>query len=193
MKRESPHLARVKGRRLPDRNACWLAAFAATAVLALVLAIIVKPWLLKVLFVLVMIGAVLYCWLMIQDRRNMPKPAPEPLPRQPKEDPGTGASPETEEPEPDGEPGSVDGQEVSGELAVEASSGLSLESALEGPQADEQSEPPVLVSDKGDKYHRNRKCQGLRFANSLEEMPEAEAEALGRKPCGICWPKGKED
>lgn len=184
MKRENPLLARLKGIRLQDRNALWLAAFTALAVLCLILAIAVGPFLLRLLFVLIMIGAVLYCWLLIQDRRNMPRRAHEPVPEPSSEEPATGMPQEAEVPEPAGEPG--------GEADPEISAESPQEPATEDPQPGKQAASPVLVSDKGDKYHRNRKCMGLRFADSLTEMTEAEAEALGRKPCGICWPKAKE-
>lgn len=180
MKRENPLSARLKDMRPQDRNALWLAAFAALAVLCLVLIIAVGLLLLRLLFVLLMIGAVLYCWILLQDRRNMPRQAREPVPGPSFEEPPKDA----DIPKPDGEP--------DGEADPEDSEEPPQEPVPNDPEPEKQAEAPVLVSDRGDKYHRNRQCLGLRFADSVAEMPEAEAEALGRKRCGICWPRAKE-
>lgn len=174
MKRDNPLLTRVRSIRLLGKNTLWLAAFAALAVLGLVLVFTLKPWVLKLLFLLTAIGAVLYCWLLIEDRRSTPRPAKQTTPPEPQSEP---AAAETEDETED----EASGQEAADEVLVE------------GSEPGEQEKPLVLVSEKGDKYHRDRKCMGLRFADSVEEMPEEEAAALDRKPCGICWPKPKEE
>ena len=177
MKRDNPLLTRVRGIRLLGRNTLWLAAFALLAVLGLVLVFTLKPWVLKLLFLLIAIGAVLYCWLLLEDRRSTPRPAKASSP-----------------PEPQNEPAAVEAEdEAEDETEDEASGQEAADEVLEeGSESGEQGKPLVLVSEKGDKYHRDRKCMGLRFADSVEEMPEEEAAALDRKPCGICWPKAKE-
>ena len=175
MKRDNPLLTRVRSIRLLGKNTLWLAAFAALAVLGLVLVFTLKPWVLKLLFLLIAIGAVLYFWLLIEDRRSTPRPAKQAPPPEPQSEP---AAVEADDDESEDE---TSGQEAADEVSED------------GPEPGEQEKPLVLVSEKGDKYHRDRKCMGLRFADSLEEMPEEEAAALDRKPCGICWPKPKEE
>ena len=173
MKRDNPLLTRVRSIRLLGRNTLWLAAFALLAVLGLVLVFTLKPWVLKLLFLLIAIGAVLYCWLLLEDRRSTPRPAKASSPPEPQNEPAAVESEDESEDE-------ASGQEAADEVLKE------------GSEPGEQGKPLVLVSEKGDKYHSDRKCMGLRFADSVEEMPEEEAAALDRKPCGICWPKAKE-
>lgn len=170
MKRNNPLLTRMKNIHLPDKNALWTVAFTALAVMSLILFFAVKPLILKLLFLLTAIGAAFYIWLLIESRRITPKPAknvstPGPLPET--------LATETEDEAPERtEAGENDG---------------------ESPQPLEQDEHLVFVSEKGDKYHLDRKCAGLRFADNVETMPVEKAISLNRKPCSKCRPKAKEE
>ncbi len=145
-----------------DKNALWTVGFALLAVACLVLIIVVPNTLLRVLFLIIAIGAGVYCWLMILDRRGRPKAVK----------PAEPAMETAEEPAP---------------VEVKAA-----EEQPEGKATGETAEPSgpvVFVSSKGDKYHRGRDCVGLRFADDVDTIAEEEAVRLGRKPCSKCLPK----
>lgn len=169
MKRNNPHRARTKNQHLPDKNALWIIAFTAFAVLGVLLFFIVQPLILKLLFLLIAFGAAVYCWLLIESRRITPKPAQidsQPVP-----------SPETSSAEAEnGIPEQMEGGDGAGE----------------SPQPGGQDDHLVFVSGKGDKYHFDSKCVGLRFADAVEAMPEEQALSSNRKPCSKCWPKMKD-
>ena len=151
-------------------NPIWIAAFAALAVLGVVLFFTAAPLILKLLFLLIAIGAAVYCWLLIESRRIAPKTVekdslPGPVPEAPP------AESEEETPE-----------------MMEAG-----EDEGESPRPGGQDGRLVFVSEKGDKYHLDRECVGLRFADNVESMPEEQAATLNRKPCSKCRPKAKEE
>ncbi len=153
---------------LYDKNALWTVAFALIALLSVVLIFVVNPLILKLLFLLIAIGAAIYCWLLIESRRMTPKPAPkESLPPLPSETSEIEIHNETYE--------TAETEGVTGEDS----------------QPIEQDGHMVFVSEKGDKYHLDRKCAGLRFADNVEEMTEESAVSLKRKPCSKCGQKAK--
>jgi hypothetical protein len=170
MKRSFRHRARTKKQHLPDKNALWIVAFTALAIVGVILFFAVKPLIFKLLFLLIAIGAAVYCWLLIESRRIMPKPA--------KKSSLSGPLPET----------SV--AEVKNEMPEKMEGG---DGAGEGPQPAEKDDHLVFISEKGDKYHFDRKCAGLRFADIVETMPEEKALSFNRKPCSKCWPKAKKE
>lgn len=154
---------------LSDKNALWTVAFATLALLGVVLIFVAKPLIIKLLFLLIAIGAAVYCWLLMESRRMTPKPArnasiPSPLTEMPI------VEMESEIPE------------------TVKTEGASEESA----QPIKKNEHLVFVSTKGDKYHLDRKCVGLRFADNVEEMGEEKAVSLKRKPCSKCGQKSKD-
>ncbi len=166
MKRDIPLWDRVKGIRVPDKAALWIAVFVAFAALCFILLLTLKPLILKLLFLLLGLGAAGYCWVMVESRRISLKPkqtapAPRPSPKAPAE-------------------------ETAVEAPRQAQTGDSSE---EIPQPALQDEPQVFVSDKGDKFHLDRQCVGLRFADSVRTMTREEAVLLKRKPCSKCGPK----
>ena len=50
----------------------------------------------------------------------------------------------------------------------------------------EDGERKVIVTGSGQAYHHDETCSGLEHARSLEWVTVAEAESMGRHPCGIC-------
>jgi hypothetical protein len=170
MKRNTPLPDRMKNIRLPDKAVLWIVTFVAFAVLCLILLITVKPFILKLLFLLLGIGTAGYCWIMIESRRTTPKPrqvASKSVP-----------SPDV--------PVAETRNETPQQIETADGSG-------EDPQPGEQDDHLVFVSEKGDKYHLDRKCVGLRFADIVDTMNEEKAVSLKRKPCSKCWPKAKKE
>jgi hypothetical protein len=167
MKRNTPLPDRMKNIRLPDKAVLWIVAFVAFAVLCF---ITLKPWILKLLFLLLGIGTAGYCWIMIESRRITLKPRQVVFPSVPSFD-VLAAETRNETPE-----------------QIETADG-----AGEDPQPGEQDDHLVFISEKGDKYHLDRKCVGLRFADIVETLTEEKAVSLKRKPCSKCWPKAKKE
>ena len=170
MKRNTPLPDRMKNIRLPDKAVLWIVAFVAFAVLCLILLITVKPFILKLLFLLLGIGTAGYCWIMIESRRITPKPRRVVAVTVP----SLGVQ-------------SAETKNDTPELIENA------DGAREDPQSGNQDDHLVFVSEKGDKYHLDRKCVGLRFANIVDTMNEEKAVSLKRKPCSKCWPKAKKE
>lgn len=162
MKPDNPLPGRGKDIRLPDKALLWIVAFAALAVLCFILLLTVKPWILKLLFLILGIGAAVYIWVMVESRRITLKP-------------GQAASP----------PSPAQARPA----AQESDDAPELSQAADTAGPDEQDKNTVFISDKGDKFHRDRQCVGLRFADSVQIVPLEQAESLGRKPCSKCQPK----
>lgn len=167
MKRDTPLWDRMKSIRLPDKAALWIAAFVTFAVLCLILLLTLKPLILKLLFLLLGLGAAGYCWVMVESRRISLKPK--------QADSAAVPSPEA--------PAAVETRDEAPEQLGTAAG------AAEAIQAVRESEPQVFVSDKGDKFHLDRNCVGLRFADAVRTMTEEEALSLKRKLCSKCRPK----
>ena len=53
----------------------------------------------------------------------------------------------------------------------------------------EPNRPIVFISEKGNKYHQDKSCAGLRFADEIQKVSEEEAIALGRQACLRCLQK----
>ena len=170
MKPNIPPPDRMKDIRLPDKAVLWIVAFVSFALLCLILLFTVKPLILKLLFLLLGICTAGYCWIMIESRRITPKPRHVASQSVPSLDvPAAEARNETPE-------------------LIETADG-----AGEDPQPGNQSDHLVFVSEKGDKFHRDRKCIGLSFAEIVETMTEEKAVSFKRKPCSKCWSKSKKE
>lgn len=72
MDRNTPSSQPEKNIRLPDKALLWIVAFAGFGLLCLILVFVLKPWVLKVLFLLLLAGTAGYLWVMIQSRRIAP-------------------------------------------------------------------------------------------------------------------------
>ena len=170
MKRDIPLPERMKNIRIPDKAALWIIAFVAFAVLCLILLFTVKPLILKLLFLLLGIGAAGYCWIMIESRRITPKP-------------GQAAS--VPSPSPDA-PATEKRSEAPEQIKTAAG-------AAGDPQPAGQDEHMVFVSEKGDKFHFDRACVGLRFADTIQTMTQVKAVSLKRTPCSKCQPNTSQE
>lgn len=169
MKPNIPLPDRIKNMRLPDKALLWIIVFAAFALLCLILLLTVPSLILKLLFLLLGIGAAGYCWIMVESRRITPKP-------------GQAASPSADSAPAPAAPAAQKEDEAPELIRPEAP--LSPD-----PQPGGQDEGLVFVSEKGDKYHRDRLCVGLRFADTVQTMTLENAVSLKRKPCSKCLPK----
>ena len=172
MKPDTPLPGRMKDLRLPDKALLWIIAFAAFAVACLILLLALRPWLLKLLFLILGIGAAGYCWILVESRRITPKPEQADAPSAP----SATSSPAPAEP-------AAQEEDETPELIPHTDIGS------REPQAGAQDENFVFISEKGDKYHRERLCVGLRFADAVQTMTREKAVLLKRKPCSKCWPK----
>lgn len=166
MKRDTPLPDRMKNIHLPDKAALWIAAFVAFAVLCFILLLTLKPLILKLLFLLLGIGAAGYCWIMVESRRITPKPRQA----------ASAATPSLD----------VPAAETKNETPEQIKTAAN---AAEEPRPGGQDGHLVFVSEKGDKFHLDKKCVGLRFADIVRTMTEEEAVSLQRKPCSKCRPK----
>jgi hypothetical protein len=170
MKRDTPLSERMKNIRIPDKAALWIIAFVAFAVLCLILLFAVKPLILKLLFLLLGIGAAGYCWILIESRRITPK---------------SGQAASVPSPSPD-VPAAKKRREAPEQIKTAAGT-------AEDPQPAGRDEHLVFVSEKGDRFHFDRQCVGLRFADSVQTMTEEEAVSLKRTPCSKCRPKASKE
>jgi len=179
----------MKSAHLPDRTLLWLIAFIVFATSCIVLFIILKPWILKILFLLLGLGAAGYSWVIMESRRITYTHNP---------DVSTAASP-PDAAEEEAERETATEAEAEEELLVaddqdeQAAERLGAENGtVERAPPDAPEEGAVYVSDKGDKYHLDRQCVGLRFADKVETMGLQEAVSLNRKPCSKCRAKAGE-
>jgi hypothetical protein len=170
MKRNTPLPERMKNIRIPDKAALWILAFVAFTVLCLILLFAVKPLILKLLFLLLGIGAAGYCWILIESRRITPK---------------SGQAASAASPSPD-VPATEKRSEAPEQIKTEAG-------VAEDPQPAGRDEYLVFVSEKGDKFHFDRACVGLRFADSVQTMTQVKAVSLKRTPCSKCRPKASKE
>ena len=170
MKRNTPLPERMKNIHIPDKAALWIIAFVAFAVLCLILLFTVKPLILKLLFLLLGIGAAGYCCIMIESRRITPKSGPA----------ASAASPSPDVP-------------AAGKRSEAPEQIKTTAVAAGDPQPVEQDEHMVFVSEKGDKFHFDRACVGLRFADTVQTMKQVKAVSLKRTPCSKCRPNTSKE
>lgn len=212
MDRNTPSSQPEKNIRLPDKALLWIVAFAGFGLLCLILVFVLKPWVLKVLFLLLLAGTAGYLWVMIQSRRMAPgragrdaPPAPPAVSEPSQGDEDSQAS-QDEAPAPAGDEVPWDTDEE-GPPQAEFEADAPAQDMPDETDGEEDTEPQaedaaaadarpagqslgmVYVTEKGDKYHHDRECIGLRFADSVETLTPQEAAGLGRTPCSKCAPK----
>ena len=172
MEQDDTLLSRVKNALASNKNVLGLVASSVLTILCLILFFTVNHWAAKVLFALIAIVAALFSWFLLEAlrvSRNYKKEKqlpPMPVPEQ--ED--QSAEPEQKE----------DMQEQ-----ADAPEDADTNSA---PNL-EPNRPLVFISEKGNKYHQDKACAGLRFADEVQEVSEEEAIALGRQACLRCLQK----
>ena len=172
MEQDDTLLSRVKNTLASNKNVLGLVASYLLMLLCLVLFFSVNHWIAKLLLALIAIGAALSSRFLLEALRIKKKYEKEkhlpaaPLPEL--ED--QSAEPELKE--------DMQEQEDAPEDA-DTNSAPNLE----------PNRPIVFISEKGNKYHQDKSCAGLRFADEVQEVSEEEAIALGRQACLRCQQK----
>ena len=175
MEQDDTLLSRVKNALASNKNVLGLVASYLLMLLCLVLFFSVKHWIAKLLLALIAIGAALFSRFLLEALRITRKYEKEkhlpaaPLPEL--ED--QSAEPELKE--------DMQEQEEAEEDA-DTNSAPNLE----------PNRPLVFISEKGNKYHQDKSCAGLRFADEVQEVSEEEAIALGRQACLRCQQKQED-
>ena len=172
MEQDDTLLSRVKNALASNKNVLGLVASYLLMLLCLVLFFSVNHWIAKLLLALIAIGAALFSRFLLEALRITRKYEKEkqlpPMPAPEQED-------QSAEPEQKAEmPEQEDAEEDS-----DTNSSPNLE----------PNRPIVFISEKGNKYHQDKACAGLRFADEVQEVFEEEAIALGRQACLRCLQK----
>ena len=172
MEQDDTLLSRVKNALASNKNVLGLVASYLLMLLCLVLFFSVNHWIAKLLLALIAIGAALFSRFLLEALRITRKYEKEkqlpPMPAPEQEDPS--AEQELKEDMPE--------QEDAGEDS-DTNSSPNLA----------PNRPIVFISEKGNKYHQDKACAGLRFADEVQEVSEEEAIALGRQACLRCRQK----
>ena len=172
MEQDDTLLSRVKNALASNKNVLGLVASYLLMLLCLVLFFSVNLWIAKLLLALIAIGAALFSRFLLEALRIKKKYEKEkqlpPMPAPEQEDPS--AEPEQKE--------DMQEQEEAEEDA-DTNSAPNIE----------PNRPLVFISEKGNKYHQDKSCAGLRFADEIQKVSEEEAIALGRQACLRCQQK----
>ena len=172
MEQDDTLLSRVKNALASNKNVLGLVASYLLMLLCLVLFFSVNHWIAKLFLALIAIGAALFSRFLLEALRIKKKYEKEkhlhaaPLPEL--ED--QSAEPELKE--------DMQEQEEAEEDA-DTNSAPNIE----------PNRPLVFISEKGNKYHQDKACAGLRFADEIQKVSEEEAIALGRQACLRCQQK----
>ena len=172
MEQDDTLLSRVKNALASNKNVLGLVASYLLMLLCLVLFFSVNHWIAKLFLALIAIGAALFSRFLLEALRITRKYEKEkqlpPMPAPEQEDPS--AEPELKE--------DMQEQEEAEEDA-DTNSAPNIE----------PNRPLVFISEKGNKYHQDKSCAGLRFADEIQKVSEEEAIALGRQACLRCQQK----
>ena len=172
MEQDDTLLSRVKNALASNKNVLGLVASYLLMLLCLVLFFIVNHWIAKLLLALIAIGAALFSRFLLEALRITRKYEKEkqlpPMPAPEQEDPSAEPEQKEEMPKQEDAPEDTDTDNAPN-LAP--------------------NRPIVFVSEKGNKYHQDKACAGLRFADEVQEISEEEAIALGRQACLRCRQK----
>ena len=172
MEQDDTLLSRVKNALASNKNVLGLVASYLLMLLCLVLFFSVNHWIAKLLLALIAIGAALFSRFLLEALRIKKKYEKEKhLPAAPLlELEDQSAEPELKE--------DMQEQEEAEEDA-DTNSAPNIE----------PNRPLVFISEKGNKYHQDKSCAGLRFADEIQKVSEEEAIALGRQACLRCQQK----
>lgn len=171
MEQDRPLLSRIKTAITSNKNVLALVASSILTILCLILVFTMNHWLAKGFFLLIAIGAALFSLLLLESLRILQKyTKSKPLPKDP--------APVIEDKSPD------PAESVITEEPVEADEAKPLPS--------ENDVQTVYISEKGNKYHHDKSCAGLRFADVIQEVSKEEAVSLGREACSRCQAKDME-
>ena len=172
MEQDDTLLSRVKNALASNKNVLGLVASYLLMLLCLVLFFSVNHWIAKLFLALIAIGAALFSRLLLEALRVSRKYEKEKhLPATP--------LPELED------------QSAEPELKEDMQEQEEAEEDADTNSAPniEPNRPLVFISEKGNKYHQDKSCAGLRFADEVQEVSEKEAIALGRQACLRCQQK----
>lgn len=178
MEQDDTLLSRVKNALASNKNVLGLVASYLLMLLCLVLFFSVNHWIAKLFLALIAIGAALFSRFLLEAlriKRNYEKEKHRPA-----------------APLPELEDQSADRTEKEDMMVKE-----DLTEQEDAPEdADTNSAPNiepnmplVFISEKGNKYHQDKACAGLRFADEIQKVSEEEAIALGRQACLRCQQK----
>ena len=172
MEQDDTLLSREKNALASNKNVLGLVASYLLMLLCLVLFFSVNLWIAKLLLALIAIGAALFSRFLLEALRITRKYEKEkqlpPMPAPEQEDPSAEPEQKEEMPKQEDAPEDTDTDNAPN-LAP--------------------NRPIVFVSEKGNKYHQDKACAGLRFADEVQEISEEEAIALGRQACLRCRQK----
>ncbi len=172
MEQDDTLLSRVKNALASNKNVLGLVASYLMMILCLVLFFSVNHWIAKLLLALIAIGAALFSRFLLEALRITRKYEKEkqlpPMPAPEQEDPSAEPEQKEEMPKQEDAPEDTDTDNAPN-LAP--------------------NRPIVFISEKGNKYHQDKACAGLRFADEVQEVSEEEAIALGRQACLRCQQK----
>jgi hypothetical protein len=175
MEQDDTLLSRVKNALASNKNVLGLVASYLLMLLCLVLFFSVNLWIAKLLLALIAIGAALFSRFLLEALRITRKYEKEkqlpPMPAPEQEDPSAEPEQKEEMPKQEDAPEDTDTDNAPN-LAP--------------------NRPIVFVSEKGNKYHQDKACAGLRFADEVQEISEEEAIALGRQACLRCQQKQED-
>ena len=172
MEQDDTLLSRVKNALASNKNVLGLVASYLLMLLCLVLFFSVNHWIAKLFLALIAIGAALFSRFLLEALRIKKKYEKEKhLPAAP--------LPELED------------QSAEPELKEDMQEQEEAEEDADTNSAPniEPNRPLVFISEKGNKYHQDKSCAGLRFADEVQEVSEEEAIALGRQACLRCRQK----
>ena len=172
MEQDDTLLSRVKNALASNKNVLGLVASYLLMLLCLVLFFSVNHWIAKLLLALIAIGAALFSRFLLEALRIKKKYEKEKhLPAAP--------LPELED------------QSAEPELKEDMQEQEEAEEDADTNSAPniEPNRPLVFISEKGNKYHQDKSCAGLRFADEIQKVSEEEAIALGRQACLRCRQK----
>lgn len=172
MEQDDTLLSRVKNALASNKNVLGLVASYLLMLLCLVLFFSVNHWIAKLFLALIAIGAALFSRFLLEALRIKKKYEKEKhLPAAP--------LPELED------------QSAEPELKEDMQEQEEAEEDADTNSAPniEPNRPLVFISEKGNKYHQDKSCAGLRFADEIQKVSEEEAIALGRQACLRCQQK----
>lgn len=172
MEQDDTLLSRVKNALASNKNVLGLVASYLLMFLCLVLFFSVNHWIAKLFLALIAIGAALFSRFLLEALRIKKKYEKEKhLPAAP--------LPELED------------QSAEPELKEDMQEQEEAEEDADTNSAPniEPNRPLVFISEKGNKYHQDKSCAGLRFADEIQKVSEEEAIALGRQACLRCQQK----
>ena len=172
MEQDDTLLSRVKNALASNKNVLGLVASYLLMLLCLVLFFSVNHWIAKLFLALIAIGAAQFSRFPLEALR---------IKKQYEKEKHLPAAPLPELEDQSAEPELKEDMQEQEEAEEDADTNSA-------PNI-EPNRPLVFISEKGNKYHQDKSCAGLRFADEIQKVSEEEAIALGRQACLRCQQK----